>query len=117
MAHFAQLDENNRVLQVIVVSNDDCGRGDFPESEPVGIGFLESLGLFGVWKQTSYHSNFRGYFAGIGSFYISEADVFTHPQPYPSWVLDSNYDWQPPVAKPDQDGFWYWDEAEQQWVR
>ncbi len=66
MAHFAQIDNDNVVQQVIVVSNDDCGGGDFPESEPVGQSFIASLGITGQWLQTSYHANFRGKYAGIG---------------------------------------------------
>lgn len=65
MAHFAKID-NDVVSQVIVVSNDDCGGGDFPESEAVGQAFIASLGLTGDWLQTSYHANFRGKYAGIG---------------------------------------------------
>ena len=65
MAHFAKI-ENGFVQQVIVVSNDDCGGGDFPESEPIGQAFIASLGLTGEWLQTSYHANFRGKYAGIG---------------------------------------------------
>jgi hypothetical protein len=81
MAHFAQVDESNTVRQVIVVSNDDCGGGDFPESEPVGQAFIASLGLAGTWLQTSYHANFRGLYAGIGSTYDAELDEFVAPQP------------------------------------
>jgi len=65
MAHFAKV-QNGKVAQVIVVSNDDCGGGDFPESEPIGQEFIASLGLTGDWLQTSYNANFRGYYAGIG---------------------------------------------------
>ena len=65
MAHFAKV-ENGVVQQVIVVSNDDCGGGDFPESEPIGQAFLASLGLSGEWLQTSYHSNFRNCYASPG---------------------------------------------------
>jgi hypothetical protein len=65
MAHFARI-ENGFVQQVIVISNDDCGGGDFPESEPIGQAFIASLGLPGEWLQTSYHANFRGKYAGIG---------------------------------------------------
>lgn len=64
MAHFAKV-ENNIVQQVIVVSNDDCGGGEFPESEPIGQAFIASLGLTGQWLQTSYRANFRGKYAGI----------------------------------------------------
>ena len=78
MAHFARIDDNV-VRQVIVVSNDDCGGGDFPESEPVGQAFIASLGLTGTWKQTSYNNNFRGRYAGIGYTYDAELDEFVAP--------------------------------------
>lgn len=65
MAHFARIDENNVVQQVITVSNEDCGGGEFPESEPIGQQFIASVGLNGEWLQTSYHANFRGKYAGI----------------------------------------------------
>ena len=68
MAHFARISDNI-VQQVIVVSNDDCGGGDFPDSEPVGQAFIASLGLAGDWKQTSYNANFRGKYAGIGDIW------------------------------------------------
>lgn len=79
MAHFAQVNDNNIVQQVIVVSNDDCGGGDFPDSEPVGQAFIASLGLTGTWLQTSYHANFRGLYAGIGFTYDSALDEFVAP--------------------------------------
>jgi len=65
MAHFAQV-TNNIVDQVIVISNADCGDLPFPESEPVGQAFIASLGLTGLYLQTSYNGNFRGCYAGIG---------------------------------------------------
>jgi len=64
MAHFAKI-ENNVVQEVIVVSNDDCGGGNFPESEPIGQAFIASLGLTGLWLQTSYSGSFRNCYAGI----------------------------------------------------
>ena len=78
MAHFAQV-SGDVVTQVIVVSNDDCGGGTFPESEPVGQAFIASLGLQGEWKQTSYNSNFRGVYAGIGYRYDRTLDEFVSP--------------------------------------
>ena len=117
MAHFAEIDENNKVLRVIAVANNDCGNLDFPESEVVGQTFLASLGLTGVWKQTSYNDNFRQFYAGIGSVYVPEKDIFTSPQPFPSWTLDSNDKWQPPVSRPLEGGYWDWNEAEQKWQR
>jgi hypothetical protein len=75
MAHFAQI-ADSIVQRVIVVSNNDCGGGDFPESEPVGQAFIASVGLDGEWLQTSYNNNFRGVFAGIGYTYDAELDKF-----------------------------------------
>jgi hypothetical protein len=78
MAHFAQVSDGI-VRSVIVVSNDDCGGGNFPASEAVGQAFIASLGLAGVWKQTSYHANFRGVYAGIGFTYDADLDEFVTP--------------------------------------
>ena len=78
MAHFARI-SNGQVAQVIVVSNDDCGGGDFPASEPIGQAFIASLGLAGEWKQTSYSAGFRSKYAGIGDFYDAVNDVFVSP--------------------------------------
>ena len=79
MAHFAKI-ENNIVRQVIVVSNDDCGGGNFPESEPIGQAFIASLGLTGTWLQTSYNNNFRNIYAGSAFNYDPIADVFVAPK-------------------------------------
>jgi len=78
MAHFAQI-ENNIVKNVIVVSNDDCGGGDYPDSEPIGQTFIASLGIAGEWLQTSYHANFRGCYASIGYTYDADLDEFVPP--------------------------------------
>lgn len=78
MAHFARV-SNGIVQQVIVVSNDDCGGGTYPDSEPIGQTFLASLGLAGEWRQTSYNANFRGKYAGIGDVFDSVNDVFVTP--------------------------------------
>ncbi len=77
MAHFAKI-ENGEVKQVIVVSNDDCGGGDFPASEPIGQAFIASLGLDGLWLQTSYHSNFRANYAA-NCTYDADLDEFVLP--------------------------------------
>jgi hypothetical protein len=79
MAHFAKIDTDNIVEQVIVVANSDCGGGEFPESEPIGQAFITSLGIDGVWLQTSYHANFRAVYAGIGFTYDPELDEFVAP--------------------------------------
>ena len=78
MAHFAKI-ENNIVREVIVVGNDNCAGGDFPESEAAGQAFIASVGLSGEWRQTSYNGNFRGKYAGIGDIYDAVNDVFTTP--------------------------------------
>ncbi len=78
MAHFAQI-QNGVVRQVIVVSNDDCAGGEFPESEAAGQAFIASLGLAGEWRQTSYNANFRAKYAGIGDTYDAVNDIFVAP--------------------------------------
>lgn len=115
MAHFARINTDNIVEEVIVVANEDCGGGSFPASEPIGQTFIASLGLTGQWLQTSYNSNFRHTYALPGSEYRSEQDIFVRPKPYPSWVLNSNYDWVAPVPCPTE-GYWTWDEAAGDWV-
>jgi hypothetical protein len=85
MAHFAKV-ENGIVQTVIVVSNDDCGGGDFPTSEPIGQAFIASLGLAGEWLQTSYHANFRLNYAGGGYIYDPVTDTFVSPPPTPEAV-------------------------------
>lgn len=84
MAHFAQVNDDNIVQQVIVVSNNDCGGGDFPASEAVGQAFIASLGFVGMWKQTSYNGNFRGTYAGIGMIYNADLDEFVYPEATPT---------------------------------
>jgi hypothetical protein len=79
MAHFAKI-KNNTVVEVIVISNDDCGGLEFPESEPIGQTFITSLGLGDNWKQTSYNANFRGTYAGIGMIYDEDSDTFVAPE-------------------------------------
>ena len=79
MAHFAQV-KNNVVSEVIVISNDDCDNLPFPESEPVGQTYIASLGLAGLWLQTSYSGSFRGCYAGIGWLYEPTLDIFTPPK-------------------------------------
>ena len=100
MAHFAQLNENNIVTQVIVVSNDDCTDSNGTEVESIGVAFCQKLlGADTNWKQTSYNSNMRVRYAGIGFLYNEELDAFIPPQPFASWTLDSNItDWVSPLG-------------------
>lgn len=78
MAHFAQLDENNVVLQVIVVHNNELLDENNIEQEQLGIKFCQNL-FGGIWKQTSYNSNFRGIYAGVGYIYDPILDIFALP--------------------------------------
>jgi len=80
MAHFAKMNQDI-VEEVIVVSNDDCDNLPFPESEPVGQAFIASLGLTGLWLETSYNANFRGVYAGLGYSYDAALNIFVAPPP------------------------------------
>jgi hypothetical protein len=101
MAHFAQINSDNIVTQVIVVSNDDA------PNEAAGIAFCRNLlGADTNWVQTSYNNNIRFRYAGTGMKYDSTNDVFYPQSPYPLWVLNtSTWEWEPPVAMPDDAGF------------
>lgn len=114
MAHFAKLDENNIVVSVIVVDNKDTADANGVEKEYIGAAFCERL-FGGTWKQTSYNGNIRKNYAGIGYTYDAGIDAFVPPQPYPSWTLDSNAQWQPPVAMPTDGQIYQWNESSQSW--
>jgi hypothetical protein len=109
MAHYAFLDENNIVTEVITGRN---------ETEVVnGISDWETHygNIRGqTCKRTSYNNNIRKQYAGIGFTYDADADVFVAPQPFPSWSLDDNHDWQAPNPRPE--GEFYWDEETLAWV-
>jgi hypothetical protein len=117
MAHFAQLDENNVVTQVIVVANKDTADASGVEKEHIGAAFCERL-LGGTWKQTSYNGSMRKRYAGIGYTYNAELDAFVPPKPYASWVLNNETaNWDAPVPMPVEEGKMYnWDEATLSWV-
>ena len=109
MAHYAYLDQNNIVLTVIVGKD---------ETELIeGLDTETWYGNFRgqVCKRTSYNNNIRKQYAGIGYSYNPVADVFIAPQPYPSWALDNNFNWQPPTPRPEG-MFWNWNEVEQAWI-
>ena len=119
MAHFAELDSNNVVTQVIVVDNKDTADANGTEKEYIGAAFCERL-FGGTWKQTSYNGNIRKNYAGIGYKYHADIDAFVPPQPYASWTLDANAQWQPPVAMPTDgtiENPYTWDEATTSWTR
>jgi hypothetical protein len=110
MAYFVEI-KNGLVINSIVIEDAVIGV-EFPESENVGKTFIESLNVDGFWLQTS--DAIRNQHAGIGFAYDADADVFIAPQPFPSWTLDENYDWQAPTPKPE--GSFYWDEETLAWV-
>lgn len=117
MAHFAQLDENNVVLRVVVIDNADITQGS-AESESAGIALCQQL--FGAdtnWKQTSYNANFRKNFAGTGYCYDAKLNAFIPPQPYKSWTLDTKtYQWIAPKAMPLDGRPYTWNEGLLRWV-
>jgi hypothetical protein len=117
MAHFAQLDENNTVIQVIVVHNNELML-DGEENETRGIVFCKSL--FGEetrWKQTSYNGTFRKNYAGFGYTYDATRDAFIPPQPYNSWTLnETTCQWESPIPYPDDDLMYQWDEEQGDWA-
>jgi len=117
MAHFAELDENNIVLRVIVVDDKDCLDENNQESEEVGVAFCQLL-LGGRWIQTSYNRRIRKNYAAIGGYYDEENDVFIYAKPYESWILNNEtFQWEPPIPKPDNDGEWFWDQEKGMWIQ
>ena len=118
MAHFARLDENNVVINVIVVHNNELLDENGVESEQKGIDFLTSWsGGYSNWKQTSYNNNIRKNYAGIGYTYREDIDAFVPPQPYPSWILNTDKaQWEAPVAMPTDGKMYSWDEEQKQWT-
>jgi hypothetical protein len=120
MAHYAQLDENNVVTQVIVVSNDDCTDANGNEVESIGVAFCQKLlGAETNWKQTSYNNSIRVRYAGIGYKFYEDLNAFVPPSPFPSFVLNNTTaDWESPLgAAPELTeeeiayrSFYRWDE-------
>lgn len=108
MSHFAELDENNVVLRVLVGDNNQPDEGYS--------WFVNKLG--GRWVQTSYNKNFRKNFAGVGFTYSEELDAFIPPKDFASWVLnEETCQWEAPVPKPNDGKRYEWDEDLLQWVQ
>lgn len=103
MSHWAELDENNVVLRVLVGDNNEADEGYQ--------WLVDNLG--GTWIQTSYNNRIRGTYAGIGYSYNAEEDIFITPQPYPSWLRVGSF-WQAPTPMPS-DGMYSWNEEDQSW--
>ena len=132
MAHFAKLDSNNIVEQVIVVNNDDIKDSTGTETESIGVAFCQKMmGASTNWKKTSYNKNLRGNYAGVGMTYmegvrtlgVASTDIFIQQQPYPSWSVGINTaNWYSPLgdspettnAEKADNKYYYWDEAAHQ---
>ena len=116
MAHFAKLDDNNTVLEVVVINNNELLDGNGNENEEIGIEFLQAHFDHKMWKQTSYNGNFRKNYAGIGYTYNSDLDAFVPISPFASWTLDTDTcTWISPVTYPTDGNHYSWDEQTQQW--
>jgi len=107
MSHWAEINDENKVTRVVVCDNND------PNGDEGYQWLLNNLG--GTWIKTSYNNKIRKQFAAINYTYDEVNDVFISPQPYSSWSLDENFNWQPPTPMPDGNN-WYWNEAEQVWI-
>lgn len=117
MAHFAEIDENNIVLRVMVVNNSECINAQGVEDESVGIEFCKSL-FGGKWIQTSYNDKIRKKYAVVGDYYDNILDSFISPKPYPSWILDeTTYKWKAPIAYPTTGLNYFWDELILSWKK
>jgi len=106
MSHWAEVDNDNKVLRVLVGDNND------PAGDEGYQWLIDNLG--GTWIKTSYNSKIRGTYAGIGFTYNPDEDIFVTPQPYPSWSRSGSF-WNPPTPMPTE-GRWLWDEASLSWV-
>ena len=122
MAHFAELDNSNKVLRVVVVGNDCVPSDEHVDGETWCINFFKTPN----WKQTSYNHNFRKQYCGTGFTYDAAKNKFLSPKPHASWALDANDDWQAPVTYPTVTTYGSndpldryiisWDEAGQKWT-
>jgi len=116
MATFAKLGLNNKVIEVLSVHNNELLDSNEVEQEVNGIDFLTKLTGYPVWKQTSYNNNIRKNHAGIGYTYDEDRDAFIAPKPFASWILnEETCQWEAPVAYPDDDNRYTWNESNQTW--
>lgn len=117
MAHFAKVNSDNLVEQVIVISNSDLVDETGQENETLGVAICEQIVGPGLWVQTSYNGNFNGEFARPGYVYTPEHRTFRSPHPpFPSWSVGPNGTWVAPVDKPISDFLINWSELNQNWV-
>jgi hypothetical protein len=121
MAHFAQLDENNKVINIVVVNNQELINDEGNESENKGITFCQDLfGTNTTWVQTSYNGNIRKCYAQIGGYYDKSINAFIPLKPFDSWKFNfDSHSWQAPVEAPKRiEGYtWVWFEGNKEWVK
>jgi hypothetical protein len=115
MAYYAKINEDNMVVAIHTIHNNEL-LVDGVEVESKGVEFLVSLYGEANWKQTSYNGNMRKNYAGIGYTYRSDIDAFVPPQPFASWTLNADAQWEAPVAMPTDGEMYSWDEATTSWV-
>ena len=108
MAHYAYL--QNQIVVDVIVGRDETETIDGLDTET-----YYALGTPYTVKRTSYNNRIRKQYCGVGYSYNAEADVFVAPQPFTSWSLDDNFDWQAPIPKPIDDKMYQWDEATTSW--
>ena len=125
MAHFAEIDDSNRVIRVVVVDDKDTQDENGNEVESIGAKYL-SDGFGGTWVRTSYNTNggvhrlggtpFRKNYAGVGVTYDEGRDAFIDTQPFPSWTLNEDTcQWEPPVSFPTDGKTYFWNEETTSW--
>jgi hypothetical protein len=107
MSHWAELDADNKVIRVLVGDNND------PAGDEGYSWLIDNLG--GTWVKTSYNGNIRFNYAGIGYTYDPIDDAFIAPKPYPSWILNSKKQWEPPIAYPTDGKLYGWNEEAGEW--
>ena len=116
MASFAKIGLNGKVIEVQSVANEVLHDSNGVEQEVNGIDFLTKLTGWSIWKQTSYNSNFRKNYAGLGMTYDEDRDAFIPKKPFNSWTLnETTCLWEAPVARPDDNQSYSWNEESQQW--
>jgi hypothetical protein len=107
MSHWAEIDNENKVIRVLVGDNND------PAGDEGYQWLIDNLG--GTWIKTSYNGKFRGTYAGIGYSYNEAEDIFILPQPYPSWIRTGSF-WNAPVPYPTDGKIYIWDEETLSWI-
>jgi hypothetical protein len=109
MSHWAELDQDNKVIRVLVGDNND------PVGDEGYQWLIDNLG--GTWIKTSYNGTIRKNYAGVGFSYDSSLDAFIAPKPFESWILDTDTCiWNAPTPMPTTPGMWTWDEENLKWT-